>query len=116
MQRALARPAADELGRQQLADAVLVQLPARGQQGLGRDAEFGRRGLGGLFTGKKTIHFEDIAGKGAKQLTFDQIPLDKMSVSMTMNGAVLPIMALYVIAAGSPKTKDIPRSNWTKLQ
>ncbi|MCH7789373.1 MAG: methylmalonyl-CoA mutase, partial [Acidobacteria bacterium] len=30
---------------------------------------------------------------------FDGIPLDKMSVSMTMNGAVLPVMALYVIAA-----------------
>lgn len=30
---------------------------------------------------------------------FDQIPLDKMSVSMTMNGAVLPILALYIIAA-----------------
>nr|WP_321526087.1 methylmalonyl-CoA mutase [uncultured Cohaesibacter sp.] len=30
---------------------------------------------------------------------FDGIPLDKMSVSMTMNGAVLPVMALYIIAA-----------------
>ena len=30
---------------------------------------------------------------------FDRIPLDKMSVSMTMNGAVLPVMALYIIAA-----------------
>lgn len=30
---------------------------------------------------------------------FDGIPLDKMSVSMTMNGAVLPILALYVVAA-----------------
>tara|TARA_B110000014_G_C20122544_1_gene595583 strand:+ start:1010 stop:3178 length:2169 start_codon:yes stop_codon:yes gene_type:complete len=30
---------------------------------------------------------------------FDGIPLDKMSVSMTMNGAVLPILALYVLAA-----------------
>jgi len=30
---------------------------------------------------------------------FDGIPLDKMSVSMTMNGAVLPVLALYVIAA-----------------
>jgi len=30
---------------------------------------------------------------------FDQIPLDQMSVSMTMNGAVLPVMALYVVAA-----------------
>ena len=30
---------------------------------------------------------------------FDSIPLDQMSVSMTMNGAVLPIMALYIVAA-----------------
>ena len=30
---------------------------------------------------------------------FDGIPLDQMSVSMTMNGAVLPVMALYVVAA-----------------
>ena len=30
---------------------------------------------------------------------FDRIPLDKMSVSMTMNGAVLPVMALYIVAA-----------------
>ena len=33
------------------------------------------------------------------QILFDRIPLDKMSVSMTMNGAVLPVMALYIIAA-----------------
>ena len=33
------------------------------------------------------------------RILFDRIPLDKMSVSMTMNGAVLPIMALYVVAA-----------------
>ncbi|WP_371398058.1 methylmalonyl-CoA mutase [Fretibacter rubidus] len=33
------------------------------------------------------------------RVLFDQIPLDKMSVSMTMNGAVLPILALYVAAA-----------------
>ena len=33
------------------------------------------------------------------QILFDQIPLDKMSVSMTMNGAVLPIMAFYIAAA-----------------
>jgi methylmalonyl-CoA mutase len=30
---------------------------------------------------------------------FDSIPLDEMSVSMTMNGAVLPVMALYIVAA-----------------
>ena len=33
------------------------------------------------------------------KLLFDTIPLDKMSVSMTMNGAVLPIMAFYIVAA-----------------
>lgn len=32
------------------------------------------------------------------KILFDQIPLDRMSVSMTMNGAVLPIMAFYVVA------------------
>lgn len=39
---------------------------------------------------------------------FDGIPLDKMSVSMTMNGAVLPILALYIVAAeeqGVPHAK-----------
>src|SRR6201993_3062682 len=34
------------------------------------------------------------------KILFDQIPLDQMSVSMTMNGAVLPIMAFYIVAAG----------------
>jgi len=33
------------------------------------------------------------------KILFDQIPLDEMSVSMTMNGAVLPIMAFYIVAA-----------------
>jgi methylmalonyl-CoA mutase len=33
------------------------------------------------------------------KILFDAIPLDKMSVSMTMNGAVLPIMAFYIVAA-----------------
>ena len=32
------------------------------------------------------------------KLLFDQIPLDKMSVSMTMNGAVIPIMAFFIVA------------------
>lgn len=32
------------------------------------------------------------------EILFDQIPLDKMSVSMTMNGAVLPILAFYIVA------------------
>jgi len=33
------------------------------------------------------------------KILFDNIPLNKMSVSMTMNGAVLPIMAMYIVAA-----------------
>jgi len=33
------------------------------------------------------------------KLLFDRIPLDEMSVSMTMNGAVIPIMAFYIVAA-----------------
>ena len=33
------------------------------------------------------------------KLLFDQIPLDQMSVSMTMNGAVIPIMAFFIVAA-----------------
>ncbi|WP_299110015.1 methylmalonyl-CoA mutase [uncultured Winogradskyella sp.] len=39
------------------------------------------------------------------EILFDQIPLDKMSVSMTMNGAVLPIMAFYIAAA---KKQGVP--------
>ena len=33
------------------------------------------------------------------KLLFEDIPLDKISTSMTMNGAVLPVMAMYVVAA-----------------
>lgn len=33
------------------------------------------------------------------KLLFDRIPLDQMSVSMTMNGAVIPVMAFYIVAA-----------------
>lgn len=33
------------------------------------------------------------------KILFDQIPLEKMSVSMTMNGAVLPVLAFYIVAA-----------------
>jgi len=33
------------------------------------------------------------------KILFDGIPLDKISVSMTMNGAVLPIMGMYIAAA-----------------
>jgi len=42
------------------------------------------------------------------RILFDGIPLDQMSVSMTMNGAVLPIMAMYIVAAeeqGVPASK-----------
>jgi methylmalonyl-CoA mutase len=42
------------------------------------------------------------------KVLFDQIPLEEMSVSMTMNGAVLPIMAFYIVAAeeqGVPAAK-----------
>jgi methylmalonyl-CoA mutase len=43
------------------------------------------------------------------KLLFDSIPLDKMSVSMTMNGAVLPIMAFYIVTAleQGAKLKDL---------
>ena len=42
------------------------------------------------------------------KILFDGIPLDKVSVSMTMNGAVLPVLALYIVAAeeqGVPQSK-----------
>ncbi|MBT8205612.1 MAG: methylmalonyl-CoA mutase [Eudoraea sp.] len=39
------------------------------------------------------------------KILFDGIPLDKMSVSMTMNGAVLPIMAFYIVAAEAQGVK-----------
>jgi len=42
------------------------------------------------------------------EILFDQIPLDQMSVAMTMNGAVIPIMAFYIVAGeeqGVPKEK-----------
>src|SRR5579862_7382136 len=41
---------------------------------------------------------------------FDGIPLDKMSVSMTMNGAVLPVLALFVVAA---EEQGVPASKLT---
>jgi methylmalonyl-CoA mutase len=40
------------------------------------------------------------------RILFDGIPLDQMSVSMTMNGAVLPVMALYVVAAEEQGVKQ----------
>jgi methylmalonyl-CoA mutase len=33
------------------------------------------------------------------KILFDGIPLSKVSVSMTMNGAVLPVLAMYIVAA-----------------
>jgi methylmalonyl-CoA mutase len=42
------------------------------------------------------------------KVLFDQIPLDEMSVSMTMNGAVIPVLAFYIVAAeeqGVPREK-----------
>jgi len=44
------------------------------------------------------------------KILFDQIPLDKMSVSMTMNGAVLPIMAFYIVAA---EEQGVPQDQLT---
>jgi methylmalonyl-CoA mutase len=41
------------------------------------------------------------------KILFDQIPLDEMSVSMTMNGAVLPIMAFYIVAAEEQGVKPV---------
>jgi len=43
-------------------------------------------------------------------ILFDQIPLDQMSVSMTMNGAVLPILAFYILAA---EEQGVPMSKLT---
>jgi methylmalonyl-CoA mutase len=40
------------------------------------------------------------------KVLFDQIPLDEMSVSMTMNGAVIPIMAFYIVAAEEQGVKQ----------
>jgi methylmalonyl-CoA mutase len=46
--------------------------------------------------GKAGVAIDSIADM---KVLFDQIPLDKMSVSMTMNGAVLPVLAFYIVAA-----------------
>ena len=40
------------------------------------------------------------------KILFDRIPLDKMSVSMTMNGAVIPVLALYIVAAEEQGVKQ----------
>ena len=47
-----------------------------------------------LRVGKAGVAIDSILDM---KILFDQIPLDKMSVSMTMNGAVLPIMAFYIV-------------------
>jgi methylmalonyl-CoA mutase len=44
------------------------------------------------------------------KILFDGIPLDQMSVSMTMNGAVLPVMAFYIVAA---EEQGVPQSKLT---
>lgn len=41
------------------------------------------------------------------RILFDSIPLDQMSVSMTMNGAVLPVMAFYIVAAEEQGVKQV---------
>ncbi|MEE4362927.1 MAG: methylmalonyl-CoA mutase [Desulfotignum sp.] len=46
--------------------------------------------------GKAGVAIDSVADM---KILFDQIPLDQMSVSMTMNGAVLPILAGYIVAA-----------------
>ncbi len=46
--------------------------------------------------GKAGVAIDSVADM---KILFDQIPLDQMSVSMTMNGAVLPVMAFYIVAA-----------------
>ncbi len=42
---------------------------------------------------------------------FEGIPLDKMSVSMTMNGAVLPILAMYIVAAQEQVNVSLIKGN-----
>jgi methylmalonyl-CoA mutase len=46
--------------------------------------------------GKAGVAIDSVADMN---ILFDGIPLDRMSVSMTMNGAVLPVMAMYIVAA-----------------
>src|SRR5210317_1256156 len=79
-----------------------------------RNLEAGQKGLSVAFDlathrGYDSDHervFGDVGKAGVAidsvedmKILFDKIPLDKMSVSMTMNGAVLPIMAFYIVAA-----------------
>ncbi|QKG71370.1 methylmalonyl-CoA mutase [Erythrobacter mangrovi] len=46
--------------------------------------------------GKAGVAIDTVADM---QILFDQIPLDQMSVSMTMNGAVIPVLAFFIVAA-----------------
>lgn len=79
-----------------------------------RNLEAGQKGLSVAFDlathrGYDSDHervFGDVGKAGVAidsvedmKILFDQIPLGEMSVSMTMNGAVLPIMAFYIVAA-----------------
>lgn len=76
---------------------------AAGQQGLsvafdlathrGYDSDHPRVGGDVGMAGVPISSVEDM------KVLFDSIPLDKISVSMTMNGAVLPVMAFYIVAA-----------------
>jgi len=76
---------------------------AAGQQGLsvafdlathrGYDSDHKRVGGDVGMAGVPVDSVEDM------KVLFDSIPLDKISVSMTMNGAVLPVMAMYIVAA-----------------
>jgi len=76
---------------------------AAGQKGLsvafdlathrGYDSDH-ERGVGDV--GKAGVAIDSILDM---KILFDQIPLDEMSVSMTMNGAVIPILAFYIVAA-----------------
>jgi len=76
---------------------------ASGQRGLsiafdlathrGYDSDHPRVGADVGMAGVAVDSIEDM------KILFDGIPLDSMSVSMTMNGAVLPVMALYIVAA-----------------
>src|SRR5690554_4656641 len=55
--------------------------------------------------GKAGVAIDSVADM---KILFDQIPLDRMSVSMTMNGAVIPILAFFIVAAeeqGVPKER-----------
>ncbi len=55
--------------------------------------------------GKAGVAIDSVADM---KILFDGIPLDKMSVSMTMNGAVLPVMAMYIVAA---EEQGVPPEN-----